>query len=172
MSKKVKVNEATQNLSSNVTVKVQSGKTTLKTLNVHNTVTLDLLYGLLLGLSNNINTNKIPNYIGVGSGTTSDPAVYNFTKLEEEETIVRGRVVQNYKGEPKKDSSNGTVSVMCQGFLPYSNIEAGANIQEIGLFGTLTGYSLLARVQLNEIINLEPGQSLIVEWKFIIQNAN
>ncbi len=163
------VKDTTQYISGNVNIKLQQGRNTVRTVNIHNTATLDLLYGMLLSLSDNIDKNRLPRFIGVGTGTTEDDTT-NWTELKDEITITRTILTSNYKGPPKKDTINGTVSVVYQGIIPFSDLGVTNNITEIGLFGTQTGNSLLARVQVDDSISVSQGQSLIIEWTFKIQN--
>ena len=177
MSKIIK-NTTTQKLDGNVTIKVKQGKTTLKKVTIHNTATLNLLYGLMLSLSGNIDTDCLPRFLGVGTGI-GDTQV-NMTGLEAEVTKLRTPVTPNYKGAPVKTADSATVKV--QGILPYDNLGIVNNISEIGLFGTQKGDSLVARIQLydssklpseqTDLISVGIGQSLVVEWQFSITNVN
>lgn len=174
-SKTTKVKDTTQYISGNVNIKLQQGRTTIKKVNIHNTATLDLLYGMLLSLSNKIDTNKLPRFLGVGTGTIQgenpEQIVANMTSLVDEVTITRTLLTSNYKGPPTKDTVNCVVSVVYQGIIPFSDLGVSKNIKEIGLFGTQNGNSLLARVQLDDTpISISQGQSLIIEWTFKIQN--
>lgn len=180
MSKEIKVNDTTQQIGGNVTIKVKQGKKTIKTVKVHNTATVDLLYEMLLSLSGNIDTNKLPRYISVGTG--SSKTTWNQTSLVAEITTTRTLLTPNYKGAPSRNSSIinegasneetiGYSSVKYQGIIPYSILGITENIKEIGLFGTQTGNSLLARIVLDGTsISVDMGQSLIIEWEFKIQN--
>ena len=58
--------------------------------------------------------------------------------------------------------NENSVSVTLQGIVPYSSVN-DQKIKEIGLYGTLEGNTLLARVQLSEVLTLELGTSLVVE---------
>ena len=169
------VKDTTQYISGNVNIKLQQGRNTIRTVNIHNTATLDLLYGMLLSLSDNIDKNKLPRFIGVGTGTIQgenpEQIVANMTSLVDEVTITRTLLTSNYKGPPTKDTINCVVSVVYQGIIPFSDLGVSKNIKEIGLFGTQNGNSLLARVQLDDTpISISQGQSLIIEWTFKIQN--
>lgn len=175
MNKIVK-NNTTQQLDGNVVVKVKQGNKTIKKVKIHNTATLNLLYGLLLSLSNNIDQTCLPRYLGVG--TDHSPSTPEMTGLQSEVTRLRTPVIPNYKGAPKKNQ-NGSATVTCQGILPYENLGIYTGISEIGLFGTQTGSSLVARIQLYDsskqpeeqnLISVGVGQSLVVEWTFSIQN--
>lgn len=167
-------NVSSQELNGNVVIKLKKGRTTLKTIKTHNTATFNLLYNMLLGLSGRYDKNYLPKYIGVGSGRTSesdDPV--NLTGLKSETTITRALLVANYKGAPVRhqDEDGSSVSVIYQGILSSKNISS-STITEIGIFGTELGNTLLARIQLDDEneIEVERGQSLVIEWTFNLKN--
>lgn len=174
MSKEIKINDTTQQIGGNVTIKIKQGKKIIKTVKVHNTATVDLLYEMLLSLSGNIDENKLPRYISVG--TSGAKTIWNQTSLFAEITTPRTLLTPNYKGAPSRSSEvvNGEAvgysSVKYQGIIPYSILGITENIKEIGLFGTQEGNSLLARIVLSTGISVNLGQSLIIEWEFKIKN--
>lgn len=165
-------NVSTQDLLGNVLVKVKKGKTVLKSVSVHNTATLYLLYNMLLSLSGEFDTDYLPQYIGAGVGvTSSDDNIPQLKSLKSETTLVRAPLIANYKGAPTIDTTTNSVSVIYQGIIPDRNLAVSNNIKEIGLFGTAQGNTLLARIQLEEPLSLSTGESLVVEWTFNLKNA-
>lgn len=176
MSKIINIDNTTQSLSGNVTIKVKQGKKILKKINIHNTATLNLLYEMLLSLSGKIDQDRLPRYLGVGTGSYSGDSgkEYKLEDLISEVTLTRTLITPNYKGAPKINDTAGFADVIYQGIVPYSDLGVSSGIREIGLFGTQQGHSLLARVQLeeDEILSVDLGQALIIEWKFKIQNAS
>lgn len=154
------------NLSSNVVLKILNGKSVVKTIKTHNIVMLNLMYGMLVALSGSVNKNYCPNYLAVGSGSTPSPSVTRET-LVQEIGLSRVKTTPNYKGMPKKGENS--VSTIYQALIPYTNV-GGLPIKEIGLFGTATEASLLARIELKQQLNLLIGQSLMIEWSFSLEN--
>ena len=169
MNKIGNINDVTQSFSGNVTIKIKQGKRILKKVNVHNEATLNLLYEMLLSLSGNLDPNKLPSYLGIGTGKYSGNKAYILEGLISEVTITRVHINTDYKGNPVT-SDEGYATVVYQGILPYSVLGNPNNLTEIGLFGTLSGNSLLARVEIDPI-SVTYGQALVVEWTFKIENA-
>ena len=144
----------------NVKLKVVRGKKVLKTIEVNNTATQDLYFGIamvLLKRTYDSTVNYSPRYLGLGKGTTSKDI---FTNTDLEESLSMNRVPIRDDSSIKREDSY--VSVTFQAIVPYSSVN-DQDIYEIGLFGTETGSTLLARVQLPEVLNLELGTSLVVE---------
>jgi len=169
MSRKKKENKVPEqmNLRGNVTLKVMQGNNTLKTIKTHNVVTLNLMYGMLVALSGTATKDYCPNYLGVGSGTVTSQNVYTMETLVQEISQSRSVTIPNYKGMPQKDAT--TVSTVYQALIPYTSV-GSLPIRELGLFGTVTGASLLARIELEEPITLLINQSLMIEWSFSLEN--
>lgn len=171
-NKKDKVADVTttQLIEPNVFIKVVKGKRVIKSYKLHNEATKFMLYGMLMSLMNKQNSNLLPTYIGVGTNSdTSD--VFEMDKLGAETTLERSLIETMYKGSPNIDTSLKKVTVRCQGIIQaYQNSSDVVN--EIGLFGTEDGDSLLARVVVPDGITLSAGESLVVDWTFAIQNVN
>jgi hypothetical protein len=152
----------------NVKLKVVRGKKILKTVSINNKATRDLFFGIamvLLKRTYDSTVNYSPRYLGLGKGITSKDI---FTNTDLEEPLTMSRVPIRDDSSIKEAKSE--VSVTFQGIVPYSSVN-DQDIYEIGLFGTETGSTLLARVQLPEVLNLELGTSLIVEWTMYLKNA-
>lgn len=152
----------------NVKLKIVRGKKILKTVSINNKATRDLFFGIamvLLKRTYDSTVNYSPRYLGLGKGTTSEDI---FTNTDLEEPLTMSRVPIRDDSSIKETKSE--VSVTFQGIVPYSSVN-DQDIYEIGLFGTETGSTLLARVQLPEVLNLELGTSLIVEWTMYLKNA-
>lgn len=163
---KEKVVEQTA-LAGNVTIKIMKGKKVLKETKVHNTATMELLYGMMVSLSGKSDPSRLPRFLGVGQ--SAQPITIDEKALKEEITITRPSLTPNIKGNPTRDITNKLSSTVYQGLIPYNKI-LQATVKEIGIFGTETGDSLLARITIPEGITLEIGQSLLVEWSFSIKN--
>ena len=173
MAKKKDINAKVSNnagYQGNVTLRIKQGDRIVKTINTHNAGTQYFFYGIAYAISGEIQGSYLPKYISAGTGTYSGSEEYALTGLVSELSDLSGSrplLVKNYKS-PQYDG-NGGVSVTYQGLLPSSLIGA-SSVQELGLFGTVDSASLLARIQLDSPLQLDPGQSLIVEWKFTISN--
>lgn len=152
----------------NVKIKVMRGKKILKEVSTHNKATQDLYFGIALILLKRVNESideYTPRYLGLGKGETTEDT---FTYTDLIDPIAMNRV-------PIRDDSairrnENSVSVTLQGIVPYSSVN-DQKIREIGLYGTLEGNTLLARVQLSEVLTLELGTSLVVEWTMYLKNA-
>lgn len=154
----------------NVKLKVVRGKKILKTVSINNKATKDLFFGIamvLLKRTYDSTVNYSPRYLGLGKGTLPEGEdVFTHTDLEEPLTMSRVPIRDD---SSIKEITSG-VSVTFQGIVPYSSVN-DQDIYEIGLFGTETGGTLLARVQLPGVLKLELGTSLIVEWTIYLKNA-
>lgn len=152
----------------NVVLKVVKGKSVIKEVKTHNYGTVILFIGIIQALSqaDPINNLRLPRYLGVGTSNTVGSETD--TGLQSEVSMVRPALQLNYKGV---QSTNSSASATYQGLVPYNNIGM-ASINEIGVFGTSSGASLLARVILPETLKLDPGESLIVEWSFSVSNKS
>lgn len=152
----------------NVKLKVVRGKKILKTISINNTATRDLFFGIAMVLLKRTYDSTVtysPRYLGLGKGSTTEDT---FTRTDLEEPLTMSRVPIRDDSSIKETQSE--VSVTFQAIVPYSSVN-DQDIYEIGLFGTETGSTLLARVQLTEVLNLELGTSLIVEWTMHLKNA-
>lgn len=172
--KSSKNNSATQSaVTGNVDIKVISGKRVIKNYNIHNCATDNLFYGLILALTKNLNSSYLPTFLGVGTGVIDDaestpPASKN--SLVDE--ISMNRPLVSLFRSPSIDRELHQAQCTFQGIVPYAAV-GDQQITEIGIFGTQAGNSLLARIEFdNGSIQLESGQSLVVEWTFSITNLN
>lgn len=167
-----------------VSVKLQKGGYTVKTLNTHNSATMQMLHGIsqfLAGAFNPLDhklmldmTNYIPQYLSVGYQAV--PTATNTMqpyKLFNEYNINR---VKLEKGNPYPEASGKGYIVPFSASIDYVAI-GSRRISEIGLFATEKGNTLLARVNVSSDsatesgIELAIGMNLLVEWNIIIQNT-
>lgn len=162
----------------NVTIAIKDGNKTIKKLNIHNQGTYNLFYGMLIAMSGNSQDDYLPNYISLGTGVlASGDDVLLMTGLKSELTTLqnnRRSLTKNFKGpEIISVGNDKLVQVTYQGAIPYELIQT-STIKEIGLFGTVSGSTMVARVQVpdDSPISLAQGQSLIVTWTFSLANAN
>ena len=165
-TQKEKIIEQT-GLQGNVVIKIVKGKKVLKETKVHNMATMELLYGIMISLSGKFDSSRLPRFLGVGQ--SAENITIEDKALKEEITIIRPSLTPNIKGNPTRDTTNGLSTTVYQGVIPYNKV-LEATIKEIGIFGTESGDSLLARVVIPDGITLEIGQSLLVEWSFSIKN--
>ena len=156
-------------LQGNVVIKKVKGSKVIGKQVIHNEATIYLLYGMMISLSGKPDLDKLPNYLAVGTGQTTGSIIGN-SKLEAEITGSRVPLTPNYRGNPEKDLTKGICSTVYQGLITYNKITT-FKVKELGIYGTYTGNSLLARVQLTSPIELDIGQSLVVEWSFSIKNV-
>ena len=166
--------QATTQILGNVDLEIRKGKNTIKKLKIHNEVTSSLLWGLIMGLSGTMVDDCLPKFISVGIGTTSDSA-FSLTALKSELGDIskqRPLLTRNFRGPTIKAETYSVVATY-QGIIQYQFI-GSSTIRELGLFGTVTGNSLLARVQLSEddAITLDAGESLVVNWTFALKDTN
>lgn len=166
-TQKEKIIEQT-GLQGNVVIKIVKGKKVLKETKVHNIATMELLYGMMVSLSGKSDPSRLPRFLGVGQ--SAQPITIDEKALKEEITITRPSLTPNIKGNPTRDITNKLSSTVYQGLIPYNKV-LEATIKEIGIFGTESEDSLLARIIIPEGITLGIGQSLLVEWSFSIKNV-
>ena len=156
-----------------VTLKIKGANNKItKTIQTHNAGTKYFFYGIAFAISGEILEDYLPHYISAGDGTLVEgvDVEVDMTGLKHEISSLadaRPALVSNYKSP--QYTNDGGVTVMYQGVIPY-NLVLATPISELGLFGTNQGASLLARIQLDESITLDPGDSLIVEWTFKLAN--
>lgn len=156
-------------LKGNVKIKVMHGNRLVKSYEKHNEGTLNLFYGLVTCLSGSPAREYLPNYISVGDGTRDPGTSVTTSGLQHElDTMTRVKVTPNFKG-PSISSADGSVSTIYQAIIPYSSI-GDTTVKELGLFGTLSGSDMVARVQPDEPISLSLNENLIVEWTFTLKN--
>lgn len=156
-------------LHGNVTLKLVKNNRVVKTIENKNTATNRMLYGIMLHLTNldsqNINKYR-PNYMGVGSGDSTNETLEIATLVSLEDPI--GNLVDIDSRSPVRDEEHNRVTGALVGLFTYSMV-GEAVIREIGLFATDDTATLLARVKVNSL-QLSPGMSLIVEWNLGLEN--
>lgn len=179
MSKLETIQQAT--VDGNVKIEVRKGKRIVKTINRRNTATQNLYYGLAGALTGIIDRRFIPNYICAGSGI--------YTGQEDKrllDSLVTPLItmlmpqVTPIAGSPKKsnivrdDKNIPSALATFVGVIPYRLVEDNL-ITELGLYGSNEGgnnnNSLVARLEIQDGIQLEKGQSLYVEWTFNISGT-
>lgn len=179
-NKDIKSSQSTQ-YSGNVTITIKDGNKTVKKIRAHNQGTYNLFYGMLIAMSGTPKEDYLPNYISLGTGIVSQTESQEDTPLlmtglkEELNTLKNNRrpLTKNFKG-PEISTTDGKangVQVAYQGSIPYEFISSSSSIKEIGLFGTVSGDTLLARIQLANNLALVAGQSLVITWTFSLVNA-
>ena len=166
---KIKESESNQAQSSigytgSVSLEIKSGNRTLKKLDIKNIGTMNLFYGLALVLSQNLgNVNSfLPNYIGVGNGTSVDFNINNNTLVDELS------IPRSFRTNLIMTKSNVGYNVTLVGTI---NVLSETKITEIGLFSQATGPNLLARIQLEgNGVTLQAYNSLIIKWTLSLSN--
>lgn len=162
-----------------VTVKIQKGGYTLKTIKATNSGTVLLFNGIARFLSGHSDlSGYIPQYLGIGcqdTVTATDPLQ---TRLVNEYDL--GPRITLNKGNIRIDTDAHTVLLPFTANILYSTI-GSRRITELGLFSTLAynDDTLLARVNIvdqNESgtpgITLDVGMNLTVEWNIVLQNIS
>lgn len=172
--KSSKNNSTTQTaITGNVNIKIISGKRVIKNCTIHNCATDNLFYGLILALTKNLNSSYLPTFIGVGTGTIINPeSTPPASKDSLVSEISMNRPLITLFRSPSVDRGIHQAQCTFQGIVPYAAV-GDQSITEVGIFGTQTGNSLLARIEFDGgSIELQSGQSLVVEWTFSITNSN
>lgn len=159
--------------SGEVKIKLKKGNHIVCNKTIKNMGTLNLFNGIALALLDLNTTNYIPKYIGIGSSGPQNIEVNTEEMVGEK---IGARV-------PIKTTSSGNISNITENekevgkqiefnaLIPYSR-SGSVDVNEIGLFGTQEGNSLLARVwwDENSKISIEAGMDLIVTWSMSIKN--
>ena len=150
-------------LSGNVLVQIKQGKRVLKTLDIHNTATINLFIGIAQALSSlEGNIEKyLPRYLGAGTGVLDGQDPVTLTGLINPIQMVMG-IVERINS-PRIIDKKGVVTF--QSVLPYSSLGSTTAIRELGLYGdsNISSNTMVARVQFPSDITLEKGQSLYIQ---------
>lgn len=179
-STKVEVTQHPIGYKGKVTLKLQKGGYTIKTIDTANSGTLLLFQGLAQFLANRWNSDSgkfeltsingyIPRFLGIGrqdNQTVTDPFTYN---LYNEYNI--GTRIRLYGGNPRVDATSKTIIVPFTATIPYSTVQSQM-ITELGLFASEIPQepTMLARVNIPNGVQLDVGMNLAVEWDIVIQN--
>lgn len=152
----------------NVKVSITTNGVVTKSFKVNNNGTLLLFQQMALSLIQ-FQNHLTPNFIAVGtSNETNDDITLNKLKSE----ISNSRVpLVNKKVEVLQDGNNNTIGYKAQFTgTEYYSIVGRTTIKEIGLYGDVSGNSLLARIVIDNGISLSQNQSLIIDWTMGISN--
>lgn len=133
----------------------------------HNAGMISLFHGIALCLtqSNSIDISKyLPNFLGVGQGTSDSFSITNDDLINPIPNISRASLSTKLVKQELTGYSTTFTAVI-------NGIGSSTSITELGLYGDSNTNSLLARVQLDEPIIIPSSTvSLIVEWKISIEN--
>lgn len=151
----------------NVTLKLAKDKKILKVIKLNNTGTLNLLRGIALYLLKYPNINLLPSFMGIGGD--AETIAINSNSLKDEFTRRRVVVIRHNIENLIEDDEHIGYQAKYSASFP-SEFVSGKVIKEIGLFADQSGDTLLARISIDEGIQVEAGLSLIVEWRINIQN--
>lgn len=156
----------------NVTLQIKQGKRVIKSLNIHNSATLNLFYSLALSLTSHQELDALPNFICAGTGTSNDPTHdYALTGLISPINMIMPSITAINSAQ--RGTNKATITF--QAVIPYLSIGSTTIIRELGLYGVSNPSSntMVARVELpvNEQIELSKGQSLYILWTFSIQGV-
>lgn len=158
--------------SGKVTLKLEKGNKILKTLQVNNLGTSELLRGLALYLNDNGGDNpRTPKYLDVGTSNeiSSSTVVETHTDLVSS-LLGENRVSLEPRAIEEIVDNNIIIGWVApfEATIPYSSI-LGSTVREIGLFSAKTGGYLLSRIVVNDI-QVPQGFNLIVRWEIAIEN--
>ena len=141
-------NESGISYSGQVDIKLKKGNSIIYKKTITNMGTLNMFLGITYALSGRLVSNYIPSYLGVGYSTTKEIKVDTDEMPNE---LVRAPLkpnpsIENISGIDI-DGVVGNIGkkITFSALLPYSII-GSSQINELGLFGTETGDSLLARI--------------------------
>lgn len=156
---------------SNVTLKKCINNKVISTYKYHNIATQRLLKSIVnyLITGSSGKSPDIPNYLGVG-GKTSTTFTVSTTKLDDETSINNRLLLTRLHAESTSEIESAVYSATIPGI-------QFTEIQQLGLFSEISSEKdtadtgLLAGVVLDNVISIEVGSSLIVEWEIIIGNA-
>lgn len=168
MSKKQEKNSAaiksvneTISYSGEVIIKLLKGKKVIKSEKIKNNCTVTLLKSLTMFLENIVDTNLLPKYMGLG--TESSGWTINTLHLMKEVPNSRVPIVRH-----SIEELIGNNKTLIGYKAPFSatfpsNIIAGLDIKELGLFsGSYGNDNLLARIPVS-IPKIDAGLSLVIE---------
>ena len=162
--KKQNMAESKLLINGNVTLKFMSGNKLITKKVINNRATLHLLQGIALYLIKESNQELLPVFMGIGSSTDETTDIKKYS-LESE--YVGKRVVLTRHNI--RSTENGFIAPYSATF--PSSLVGDNPIGELGLFSTLSGDSMLARVNLNIVEVIPAGLTLIVEWDINIENS-
>lgn len=108
----------------------------------------------------------LPKFLAVGEG--SDSTTTTMSSLQDE--IVDQRFLLTTNGVVSYDSS-GRPFTQFSCNIPYASVK-GANLKEFGLFagGIKDKQDMLARITIEPGLELEDGQSLLINWRIYFTN--
>lgn len=158
----------------NVVIKILNASGVKRTIEIKNSGTLRLFQGIgyfLLGadiMSSTIYEYR-PSYLGLGNVPVSYPTDPLLTTLYNEYSSIKRLKLE--KGNIRIDSKARAIIAPFVALIPYSTVESN-NINELGLYSTESGNTLLARIELSEPITILNGESVLVEWQLIINNSS
>ena len=157
----------------NVTLKWVKDNKVIKTKQIKNSPTSLLLRGISSFLLDYPTTNLIPRYLDVGKNNSTNESTFNMVKLKE--TILNSRIIL-YRYAPQSIGESYTARFYTS--IPSTATVPGQEIKEIGLFGTASGDSLLARIIItdeeiseNGSVTIPDGTVLFVEWDISISGV-
>lgn len=138
---------------------------------VKNSGTQNLFQGIALALIQTGNRNFLPNYIAVGTNAdkTTDDQFNLGNQLIRVIIPSGGKASEPNKAENDPSKDDGYKAIFTA-VIPSNSISPDTPINELGLFGTAEGNTMLARVVLTQPIYVELGLSLSIEWSMIINN--
>lgn len=165
----------------NVTLKLMKGKTTIESRVIKNNGTLRLFRGIALALTSaeilNLNL-YLPKYLGIGyvsKHLDATTAHQKYLQCESSDDLeIDGRIVRVRVNPQNVDETDTSCIAPFTVTIPSSTVIAAdseGRINELGLFSTPDTGTLLARIILTENpIKVDPGMTLIIEWKINIEN--
>lgn len=166
----------------NVTLKLQRGSDTIKTIKLENSGTLLMFLGIARFFTGyflkNDQTLYIPKYLGVGYEST--PTATDLASYEMPGEYDFGTRFELTVGNVMPDPTLGYVVVPFSATILYSSVQSNP-ITSLALFSSANPKSqgnMLARVNIpkqvgndNPGIQLDVGMNLIVDWEIVIQNS-
>lgn len=178
-----KVNANPVGYKGEVTLKLQKDGYDIKTIKTYNSATMKMLHGLASFLCGEFDTSNhyetldakqyVPEYLAIGYQPAPQATNPVMQRLYNEYKISR---IKLDKGAPRLDSTGKRYMCPITAVINYAAI-GSRRITELGLFATVTGDTMLARVNIESDANGEPGielavgMNLLVEWNIVLQNT-
>ena len=172
--KQIEENKITDSVSYSGSVKLKfcRNNKVLKTTIIKNMGTKLLFNSIASILAGYYRTAQVPRFIAVGS--KGGQTAIDSTNLNEEITriYIQDMRWSEYR-ETNPDNSNSEYKGSRATFIatiPYASIN-GIQIREFGLFADENTNSMLARISIDEGIQLDEGMSFTIEWTILVQNS-
>lgn len=157
----------------NVTLKLQKGKRIVQTINTKNTATMRMFEGIAYMLINGFSIDLepfTPHYLAVAYHPTDLLVETDVTATDLQDGGIRNAVTARLTSSNIFQSGSSWVAPFSAVITSQALSSTNGLVNELGLFATNNSSTMLARIILQNPIEVQAGMNLIVEWNVYIQN--